>query len=587
MAGVMALINQKAGAAQGSPNTQLYALAAKQTYSSCKTETGTTSSSCYFNDIDTGTIAMPCDYSDRSPNCTGSDYVGVLTGYAAGTGYDLATGLGSLNVANVVNAWVSDAGSGTATVAVKPASSTLSANETLSVPVTVTGSGATPTGTVVLTGGGYTSPVETLVSGSYTFTIPANSLTSGSDTLTVTYSGDSSYASNTGTASVTVKIMIPTVTVVPATNPANESNPLIVPVTVSGTSGAATPTGTVALTGGGYTSAAQKLSSGSSTFTIPANSLSVATDILTVTYSGDTNYATETGTGTVTIVQAALLTPTVTVTPAQSSVDTAQTLGVTVALSGSNGTPTGYAQLSAGTYTSQWQPLSSGGYAFTVPAYSLSAGTGSLKVSYSGDSIYAAESGTGSVSVIQSAYALALNPTSATVAPGSSASTTVTVSSSTNYTGTITLGCTLTTSPTNASYTPTCTPSGTVVMTNGVVSGTAATLNISTTAATSELVWPKLGGKGRGWTGAGGGAVLAFLVFLGVPRRKRNWLSMLGVLVMMAALGSLAGCGGGGSSSSGTGISGTTAGTYTFTVTGTGNDSAATTATTTFTVTVN
>ncbi len=104
-------------------------------------------------------------------------------------------------------------------------------------------------------------------------------------------------------------------------------------------------------------------------------------------------------------------------------------------------------------------------------------------------------------------------------------------------------------------------------MTNGTASG-PVTLNISTTASTAMLAWPKLGGK-RGWAGAGGGAVLAFLVLLGVPRRKRNWFSMLGVLVMMVALGTLAGCGGGGSSNSGgTGIAGTTAGAYTFTVTG-------------------
>jgi hypothetical protein len=38
MAGVMALINQKSGAAQGSPNAGLYALAAKQTYSNCSAE---------------------------------------------------------------------------------------------------------------------------------------------------------------------------------------------------------------------------------------------------------------------------------------------------------------------------------------------------------------------------------------------------------------------------------------------------------------------------------------------------------------------------------------------------------------------
>ena len=39
----MALINQKAGAAQGSPNSGLYALAQKQTYSNCSAENATIS----------------------------------------------------------------------------------------------------------------------------------------------------------------------------------------------------------------------------------------------------------------------------------------------------------------------------------------------------------------------------------------------------------------------------------------------------------------------------------------------------------------------------------------------------------------
>ena len=112
MAGIMALINQKLGSAQGSPNAELYSLAAKQTYSGCSAETVSNSSNCYFNDIDTSTNAMVCDYSASggppSPNCAiahPGDYYGILTGFSATTGYDEATGLGSLNVANVVNAW--------------------------------------------------------------------------------------------------------------------------------------------------------------------------------------------------------------------------------------------------------------------------------------------------------------------------------------------------------------------------------------------------------------------------------------------------------------------------------------------------
>ena len=106
MAGVMALINQKSATAQGNPNKLLYTLAAEQTYSSCSAQTVKATSTCVFNDINTGTNAMPC--ISGSPYCStiySGDPAGILTGYKAGVGYDAATGLGSLNVANVVNNW--------------------------------------------------------------------------------------------------------------------------------------------------------------------------------------------------------------------------------------------------------------------------------------------------------------------------------------------------------------------------------------------------------------------------------------------------------------------------------------------------
>ncbi|MGA2350931.1 MAG: choice-of-anchor D domain-containing protein [Terracidiphilus sp.] len=145
MAGVMALINQKAGSSQGNPNAQLYALAAKQTYSNCSAEKTTNSSACYFNDIDTGTIATPCFAG--SVNCTAQikgDALGILPGYAATTGYDKATGLGSLNVANVVNGWPATSTSGPAAV-ISPASLNFA-------PTVVSASSATQTVTLTNSG---------------------------------------------------------------------------------------------------------------------------------------------------------------------------------------------------------------------------------------------------------------------------------------------------------------------------------------------------------------------------------------------------------------------------------------------------
>src|ERR1019366_331166 len=52
------------------------------------------------------TNAMPC--VTGSPNCvtnTQGDQVGVLSGYTTTAGYDLVTGLGSVNAANLVNNW--------------------------------------------------------------------------------------------------------------------------------------------------------------------------------------------------------------------------------------------------------------------------------------------------------------------------------------------------------------------------------------------------------------------------------------------------------------------------------------------------
>jgi hypothetical protein len=107
MAGIMAVVVQSQGGAwQGLANPVLYALARKETYANCATASVSNSGSCVFNDITSGTNAQLCNKGD--PNCVtavSTDTFGILSGYNSTVGYDLTTGLGSVNVANLVKGW--------------------------------------------------------------------------------------------------------------------------------------------------------------------------------------------------------------------------------------------------------------------------------------------------------------------------------------------------------------------------------------------------------------------------------------------------------------------------------------------------
>jgi len=103
-AGLMALVVQYTSSRQGNVNPVLYHLAAQQDAAACNAS-GSVSRSCVFHDVTVGTIAMPC--ARNSPDCVTinpRNQYGVLAGYDAGVGYDLAAGLGSVNAFNLVTA---------------------------------------------------------------------------------------------------------------------------------------------------------------------------------------------------------------------------------------------------------------------------------------------------------------------------------------------------------------------------------------------------------------------------------------------------------------------------------------------------
>jgi len=772
MAGVMALINQQAGTTQGNPNAELYQLASKQTYASCKSIGGKTTNGCFFNDINDGTIAMPCE--SAAVDCTvlhSGDALGILGGYSGATGFDLATGLGSLNVDNVVTNWVSSLGTAAVTVTATPSLGSIPIDQSLSVPVTVSGTGGTPTGTVELVGGGYTSSVGTLSNGAYTFAIPAYGLSAGNDTLTISYSGDATFGAATETAAVTVTKLSPSITVManPSTIGANTGVNVGVTVTGSGP----TPTGTIQLAGGGYTSGTCTLASGLCTVNIPVNTLANGVDTLTASYSGDGDYVAGGGSESVTVTA---LTPTVSVTATPSNPNTVTPMQVTVTVTGTGATPSGTVNLggligtlAGGTYTFTMAPgsipggtetliieysgdltyipasgnvtvtvtkvtptitmtpsatslntndaftitgtvtsaaetptgqvtVTGGNYAligyvsfqgsysipvqpgalsagtdtltatysgdsffnsattsttlsvmqfvqiaptitivfgtnpvgtdesmtatvtvsgtdgtptgtvtaswngitppatqlwggtanFVVPGGTLPVGTYTMSVTYGGDPTYLGASTASSFSVTQSTYGIAAT-SSGSVEPGSLANSTITVSSNTGFSGIVNLSCTLTSSPAGASVAnqPTCFFTSNMVELNSATTSETTTAQVqSTPPATAAIAKPNL--PGRRNLAAASGVVFAFLLFLGIPSRRSWRRSMLGLIVLLAAICGIASCGGngGGGGGGGGGNTGTTPGTYTFTVTGSTSQNVSPTPTATFTMTV-
>jgi hypothetical protein len=173
-------------------------------------------------------------------------------------------------------------------------------------------------------------------------------------------------------------------------------------------------------------------------------------------------------------------------------------------------------------------------------------------------------------SAIPQGFAISAAPTSLTVTAGVGGTSTITVTPSGGFTGTVSLSCAIT--PTAASKPATCSLSPASVAISGAAQ--TSTLTVSTTAATtcsSALVHPEL--PGEPWYAAGG-ATLACLLLFGIPARRRSWRTMLGMLALLVLLtGGVLACGGGGGGGGGgnncTPNSGTTAGTYTITVTGT------------------
>jgi subtilase family serine protease len=126
MAGIFALVTQKYGR-QGNPAPGLYTIAATEygtqgdpdatMLASCNSTLGKSiKATCAFNDVTKGNIAVPCIGTNCfgwSENSYGQAVYGTLStsttsfeaAFPAGSGWDYATGLGSINAENLLTQW--------------------------------------------------------------------------------------------------------------------------------------------------------------------------------------------------------------------------------------------------------------------------------------------------------------------------------------------------------------------------------------------------------------------------------------------------------------------------------------------------
>lgn len=325
-AGMLALVSQSQGGVRlGQPAPILYRLAASK-YSTV------------FHDVTVGNNSVAC--ASGSSNC-GSN--GFLTGYNAGTGYDLATGLGSIDVAKMIQNWTS--------VALASTSTTLNLNGSTSAysgvhgaSITfnagVTASGTTPTGNIAVvdtaneTSGGTSAGPQnngqlvipiTNGSGSATY----NGLPGGSYTVEASYGGD---ASNAGSTSPPISVTISpelstTVLQVNAYDPSTGAPLGLVNVPygsaiiadaqiqgkAEGSNTLGLATGTVTFSAGVPTLGTAVVGSGNIAslplFGSKSVPLSAGSQTVTASYSGDPSYAASNSTGvTVTLTKASTTT---------------------------------------------------------------------------------------------------------------------------------------------------------------------------------------------------------------------------------------------------------------------------------------
>jgi hypothetical protein len=603
-AGIMALVNQAHGR-QGNANYVLYPLAAQAGNTCVSSAAAVSNASCIFYDIATGTNSVICQ--GGSPNCSNtnsaSGQYGIMVSgspasaaYAAGSGFDLATGLGSVNVANLVNNWTSNFTPSMTTLALStsPATNpiTLTHGQPINFTINVASGSGTPAGDVSLiaqTGG---SPSN--VTGIGPFTLSGGSVSSstnmlpgGSYNVTAHYAGNGTFGASDSTPGIQVTVgkessltEVRLVTFSATAPPAYSvttvpyGSPYFLRMDVTNSSGQLCASPTTGLISypcptGALTVTPAPTEQNRPPGTVPGsyilNSQGYAEDQpiqqtpgtynFVATYAGDNSYTGSTSpTAPITISQAPTTT---TFNGPLSNLGSPFQVVVSISTQSNGAGPTGTVQFMSNGVSLGVATVSGGPPVPGLPAYEFATGSAGINLAllpgptnviaqYSGDSNYTASS-SALVTLTVFDFSLSANPSPITIsAPGQTGNSTISVAPEYGFTGTVSFsvasGC-----PTGA----TCTLSPPSVNVTGA-SAVTGTLTITTTggsSATPPLPRRKVAPNFRLPVGLlwllAGALVLAML--LGSPTMRRRPAALL-LATALLVVGIWAACGGGGAS---------------------------------------
>jgi subtilase family serine protease len=467
-AGIMSLVDQKIGTPQGVPGFVLYKLAAKQANA--------------FHDVPSGsTIAVPCNRG--SPNCTVStagDSYGVLSGYSTASGYDLATGLGSVDAANLVNNWNKVTFTATSATLQLNSGNPVSVTHGTAVPVNI---GVSPIAAggdaslLVSTGSGTTTgqAIDAFTLGGGSFAGTTSLLPGGSYSVIAHYAGDGNYG---GSYSVPVSVTVSkenSSVILGGVIPSGSTSPVktisfdsqyFVRADVGNSQGSfcsPPPFGEIACPSGGVIFTVDGTQTNFNTFNLNSEGYTETgvgamgtptggTHTLGAQYSGDNNYNARSGTVQITVTKAATTTTQVTVQGAITQLVTLTTnIEDPTAYFGQSTTPTGTVTFYSNGIAIPGTPLLTGGSngltlytTATLTTTFPAPGTYTLTASYSGDQNYQLSASIASQAMLQYPQpTVSATPPSQTVLSGDPVTITTLVDTGIKKqppTGTVTLG---------------------------------------------------------------------------------------------------------------------------------------------------